>query len=71
MLASIYSSEYVSNIALDDMSNNFNKPNNMYLKLGLTYVEKNNPEMIGNLVKISEYWDNFKCKYKNRNFFCI
>lgn len=34
-------------IKLDDMSDRFGKPHNIYKKLGLEYIEEGYPEMIG------------------------
>lgn len=36
----------VKKITLDDCSDNFNKENNLYIKYGFKYINKNYPEMI-------------------------
>ena len=36
---------YVKKIVLDDMTDNYRIPNNIYLKHGFQYVDENGPEM--------------------------
>jgi GNAT superfamily N-acetyltransferase len=36
----------INYITVDDMSDNFNKKNNIYVKFGFTYIVKGFPEMI-------------------------
>jgi len=51
------------NIELDDMSDNFRKPNNIYRNIGLEYIENGMPEMIGSTHKIRELWKTLSLKY--------
>ena len=39
----------IKQIKVDDMSDNFMKPNNIYLKNGFTYISKYELEMLLNL----------------------
>lgn len=69
MLAATFSEIYVSKILLDDMSDNFNTYNNVYTNLGLKYMNEQEPEMEGKISDVCNYWDNFKSKYRTRDFF--
>jgi hypothetical protein len=46
----------ITNITLDDCSDRYRNNNNIYIKLGMNYeYEKDGPEMIGYVDKISKY----------------
>lgn len=63
----------LSTIELDDDSDFARTENSIYVKLGFEYEDQsegaNEPEMIGDLKKITEHWSAFKKKYTERGFF--
>lgn len=58
-------------IILDDMSKNSRKPNNIYIKLGLEYVNNNTtePEMQGSCKVVGSKWEIFLDNYLYNGFF--
>lgn len=52
----------VENITLDDMSDRFGMQNNIYIKLGMKYIEPCMPEMIGSVKYVSRKWRRYKQK---------
>jgi hypothetical protein len=48
---------------LDDASDNFRKPNNLYTKLSFRYIEDGFPEMLGRTKHIIRKWRHIKYKY--------
>ena len=66
ILAATYAFEKykISKIILDDVSNNTRTDNNLYVKLGLQYINKKpEPEMEGYLQPILDKWTSFIIKY--------
>ena len=43
--------KHIQTITLDDCTDNFNRPNNVYLKFGFHYINEGEPEMIYSLLK--------------------
>ena len=57
-------------ISLDDMSNNYNKKNNIYAKLGFKYVSPDmDPEMKTTCKEVFNHYESFLKKYKDNGFF--
>ena len=54
----------IKTVSLDDMSDNYRKKNNIYIKLGLRYVNSQGPEMEGTTKKVYKKWNYFNKKYK-------
>ena len=51
----------------DDSDNSWNMKHNIYVKLGLKYINtKPEPEMKGELMDVVNYWNTFQKKYKNK-----
>ena len=73
----LLSSEYAKNnnikkIELDDDSDNAWTKYNIYINLGLKYINtKPNPEMCGDTSCVLNKWTKFRNKYTNRDFFLI
>jgi len=55
--------EGIEKILLDDDSDNYGKKNNIYFKLGLKYVEKDAPEMVGETKIVARKWRHMRKKY--------
>lgn len=55
--------ESIERIRLDDDSDNYRKPNNIYLKLGMRYEHKDGPEMHGTTKTIARRWRTIRKKY--------
>lgn len=58
----------ITKVTLDDCSDNaWNMENNLYIKLGLSYVnEEPEPEMEGEISVLISKWNEFKIKYQDR-----
>ena len=58
----------ITKVSLDDCSDNaWNMDCNMYLKLGLSYINENpEPEMEGKISVLISKWNEFKIKYHDR-----
>ena len=63
-------------ITLDDDSDMAWQINNMYVNLGIQYIGDppgpqgaGDPEMEGEVLVIAKKWNNFRKKYKNRDFY--
>ena len=55
----------ISIITLDDCSDNWNKPHNIYIKIGFEYIDSSSgPEMKGNAECISNYPSKTKLEFK-------
>lgn len=50
-------------ISLDDDSDLYRHPNNIYLRLGLEYVTDDGPEMVGLTRTVADKWSLFRRKY--------
>lgn len=55
--------EGIEQVVLDDDSDNYRKPNNIYIKLGLRYEEEDGPEMIGKTKTVTRKWRRIRQKY--------
>lgn len=55
--------EGIEKVLLDDDSDNYQKKNNIYLKLGLRYVSDDGPEMEGSTKTVSRKWRTIRQKY--------
>jgi len=55
--------EGIDNITLEDNSDNYRKKNNIYLKIGLRYEDKNDPKMVCSTWDIMRMWNIIKKKY--------
>ena len=45
----------INKVILDDCSDHYRKPHNIYIKMGFKYNQKDGPEMTGSTKKISEF----------------
>lgn len=54
----------VHKVGLDDNSVNFREEDNIYVKLGFTYVAEYGPEMVGTTRGIYEIWPSIVAKYR-------
>jgi GNAT superfamily N-acetyltransferase len=57
----------LKHVILDDDSDNYRKPNNIYLKLGFKYAEEYGPEMYGNIEEICNKFEQDAEKYNWSN----
>jgi GNAT superfamily N-acetyltransferase len=55
--------EGIEKVTLDDVSNNYRKRDNIYLKLGFRYEKKFGPEMKGTTKCVSRKWRIISKKY--------
>ena len=53
----------ISDIQLDDDSDNFGQPNNIYRRVGMKYIEDGFPEMVGSTRAVKERWCEIRKKY--------
>jgi len=64
-----YKVNNIKQIVLDDFSNHAFLSNNIYTSVGLKYIEKKQPEMIGKSSVVIKKWKSFINKYKNKKFY--
>ena len=68
--ATYYQQEYgCIKVTLDDFSDRSFIENNIYTSLGFEYINKKEPEMIGQSHKIIKKWKSFINKNKNKKFY--
>lgn len=53
--------QHIEYVTLDDCSNRYRDKNNIYIKLGFTYIDSYGPEMISDVKTICKYTTNTTC----------